>query len=61
MKEYVNVTEAMEMLGVSRSTFYRWAKDGKITVYKPTKWTSRVKVEDIRKLIEQDKLYGGED
>ena len=57
MEEYVSVSKAARMLGVSRSTFYRWAKEGKITVYKPTEKTSRVKVSDIEKLVEQRSLY----
>lgn len=57
LDEYVNVSKAAKMLGVSRSTFYRWAREGKITVYKPSDRTSRVKVSDIEKLIEQEKLY----
>ncbi len=34
MKKWLSEKEAQEYLGVSRSTLYRWQKDGKLKVYK---------------------------
>ncbi len=59
MKEYMNVSEAAREFGISRGTIYNWSRQGKLTVYKPSPRMSRVKVADIKRLIEKERLYNG--
>jgi excisionase family DNA binding protein len=32
--EFISLNEAVKLMGVDRSTLYRWGKAGKITLYK---------------------------
>jgi excisionase family DNA binding protein len=32
--EYISLKKAVELVGVDRSTLYRWGKSGRITLYK---------------------------
>ncbi len=61
-EEYMNVTEAAEYLGVSRSTVYRWSKKGLIPIYIVAGSKPRVKFADVKKLYDEAQLlYPQED
>ena len=49
MDKLYNITKASELLGVTRATNYRWAKDGKITFIEVGEF-KKVSETDIRKL-----------
>ena len=57
MDEWLSLTDAAERLGIHRTTIYRWAKAGKITIYKKM-GQSIVKKADIEKILNEIKpLY----
>ncbi len=51
MKKWLSEKEAQEYLGVSRSTLYRWQKEGKLKVYKLGR-QRRYRQEDLDALLE---------
>ncbi|MDI3281577.1 MAG: helix-turn-helix domain-containing protein [Bacillota bacterium] len=55
-REWITVQEAAEYLGVARSTIYRWAKEGRLPIYKLAEGVARVKVQDLRKFLAEAQL-----
>jgi len=51
VKKWLSEKEAQEYLGVSRSTLYRWQKEGKLKVYKLGR-QRRYQQEDLDALLE---------
>ena len=51
MKKWLSEKETQEYLGVSRSTLYRWQKEGKLKVYKLGR-QRRYRQEDLDALLE---------
>ena len=51
MKKWLSEKEAQEYLGVSRSTLYRWQKEGKLKVYKLGR-QRRYRQKDLDALLE---------
>lgn len=49
-KELIPIEKAVELFGVSRSTLYRWAKVGKINIYK-IGWFSRIDKKELSDLL----------
>jgi len=49
-KELISIDEAVELFGISRSTLYRWAKTGKISIYK-VGWFSRIDKKELSDLL----------
>ncbi|HBF39760.1 MAG TPA: DNA-binding protein [Firmicutes bacterium] len=49
MDEILTMEEAAEFIGVDRTTLYRWAKAGKITIYKKGR-NSVIKKADAEKV-----------
>lgn len=61
MTKWLTVEEAAERLNVGRATIYRWAKAGRILIYKLGPKASRIKAEDLDRLeAEAPLLYPGE-
>lgn len=59
LDEWLSLNDAAEMLNVHRTTIYRWAKAGKITIYKKM-GQSIVKKTDVEKILREIKpLYPG--
>jgi excisionase family DNA binding protein len=57
-QEWITVSEAAKLLGVSRPTIYRWAKDKKFNIYKLAGGVARIKVEELKKFLDSAKpLY----
>lgn len=52
MEEFLTIKEAMELLGVDRSTLYRWSKAGKLLIYKKT-GKSVLKREEVEKFLNE--------
>lgn len=46
-REWLTVAEAAEYLRVSRDTIYRWAKQGKLVLYKVGGTTTRLRKKDL--------------
>ncbi|MFA4975070.1 MAG: MerR family DNA-binding transcriptional regulator [Candidatus Paceibacterota bacterium] len=58
-KQYINIKEAAEMLGVSRLTLRNWDRDGKLSALRHPISNYRVyKTEEIKKILE--KIESGE-
>jgi len=49
-KELIPIDAAVEQFGISRSTLYRWAKTGKINIYK-VGWFSRIDKKELAELL----------
>ncbi len=49
---WLDIDEAAAYVGVSRTTIYKWAKQGKLTLHKVGK-VSRVKKDDLDRLFEE--------
>jgi excisionase family DNA binding protein len=57
-KEWLTVQEAADSLGVARATLYKWAKQGRLPIYKLGERVARIRIEDLKKLLAQAKpLY----
>ncbi|TDA67733.1 MAG: DNA-binding protein [Clostridia bacterium] len=57
-KAWISVQEAAQYLGVARPTIYRWARQGRLPIYKLAGGVTRVKVQDLEKLLmEAQPLY----
>jgi excisionase family DNA binding protein len=53
LDEWLTINDAIEMLGISRATIYRWSKSGRLPIY--TKLgKSRVKKEDVQRLLNNE-------
>lgn len=50
--EWLTVAEAAEYLRVSRDTIYRWAKQGKLVLYKVAGTATRVRRSDLDALAQ---------
>ncbi|MGI6686343.1 MAG: helix-turn-helix domain-containing protein [Bacillota bacterium] len=57
-KELIPIDQAVELFGISRSTLYRWAKTGKINIYK-VGWFSRIDKKELSDLLNPT-IKGGE-
>lgn len=53
MSEWLTVKEAAERLKVSRVTLYRWAREGRLAIYKFGPKTARVRWEDVEALAQK--------
>lgn len=51
-REWLTVQEAADYLGVARPTIYRWAKQGRLPIYKLAEGVARVKAQDLKKFLE---------
>lgn len=59
---YITLKEATRRLAVSRATLYRWAEAGRITLYKLGPRATRVKLEELERLVTEARpLYGDGD
>ncbi|MBE3585672.1 MAG: helix-turn-helix domain-containing protein [Thermoanaerobacter sp.] len=57
-KKWLTVQEAADHVGVARATIYKWAKQGRLPIYKLGERVARISVEDLEKLVMQAKpLY----
>lgn len=50
-REWLTVAEAADYLRVSRATIYRWAKQGKLPLYKVGGTATRVRKSDLDALV----------
>jgi len=58
-KQYINIKEAAEMLGVSKLTLRNWDRDGKLSALRHPISNYRVyKIEDLKKILQ--KMESGE-
>ncbi|NPV79986.1 MAG: helix-turn-helix domain-containing protein [Firmicutes bacterium] len=58
-REWLTIQEAADYLGVARPTIYRWAKQGRLPIYKLAEGVSRIKAHDLQGFIEEARpLYG---
>ena len=48
--EYMSIKEASEFLNVNPSTIYRWAKNGRLSLYKKGLRTTLIKRSDIERM-----------
>ena len=48
--EYMSIKEATEFLNVNPSTIYRWAKNGRLTLYKKGLRTTLIKRSDAKRI-----------
>lgn len=55
LEEWVSINDAVKILGVNRSTLYRWSKAGKLPIYKVV-GKSKIKKTDIDKLLSDVKM-----
>lgn len=51
LQKHYRVAEVMEMLGVSRTTVYRWAEEGRLKLVKYGKRAMGVPADSLRDLI----------
>lgn len=57
-RDWLSIQEAADYLGVARSTIYRWAKEGKLPIYKLAGGVARVKARDLAMFVAEAKpLY----
>lgn len=57
-KAWISVQEAAQYLGVARPTIYRWARQGRLPIYKLAGGVARVRVQDLERLLmEAQPLY----
>lgn len=60
-RDWLSIQEAADYLGVARPTIYRWAKEGKLTIYKLAGGVARVKARDMALFLAEAKpLYRAE-
>ncbi len=52
-KKWLTVQEAAEHVGVARATIYKWAREGRLTIYKLGERVARIRVEDLERLVAQ--------
>jgi excisionase family DNA binding protein len=53
-RSYFNIAQAAALLGVSRVTIWRWIRAGRLRVSRLGHRTTRVKIEDIERLLAQN-------
>lgn len=59
-KKLISIAEALEMMGIGRTTFYEEAKKGKITLKKFGKRKTLVLLASVEEWIESLPTVGGE-
>lgn len=52
-KKWMTVQEAADHLKVARATVYKWAKQGRLPIYKLGERVARIRTEDLKKLLVQ--------
>lgn len=58
-REWLTIQEAADYLGVARPTIYRWAKQGRLPIYKLAEGVSRIRTHDLQGFVEEARpLYG---
>ena len=60
-EHWLNPTEAAKMLGVGRSTIYRWSRKGKLPIYRLGVGVARVKLADVEKILAEMRPLHGEE
>ncbi|MGQ9532540.1 MAG: helix-turn-helix domain-containing protein [Desulfotomaculales bacterium] len=50
-KEWLTVQEAADHLGVARATVYKWAKEGRLPIYKLGERVARIRMADLQRLL----------
>lgn len=50
-RDWLSVQEAADYLGVARPTIYRWAREGRLPIYKLAKGVARVKAQDVASFV----------
>lgn len=53
MKDWMTVREAADYLGVARPTIYRWAREGRLPIYKLAQGVARVRGRDLQAFLEE--------
>lgn len=57
--KWLTVQEAADHLGVARATIYKWAKEGKLPIYKLGERVARVRSQDLEQMLAEARpLYG---
>lgn len=57
--KWLTVQEAADHLGVARATIYKWAKEGRLPIYKLGERVARVRSQDLERLLAEARpLYG---
>ncbi|MEW6572228.1 MAG: helix-turn-helix domain-containing protein [Bacillota bacterium] len=57
--KWLTVQEAANRLGVARATIYKWAKEGRLPIYKLGERVARVRSQDLERLLAEARpLYG---
>lgn len=51
--EWLTVQEAANRLGVARATLYKWAKEGRLPIYKLGERVARIRVQDLDRLLSE--------
>lgn len=54
--DMLTVNQVMVLLSVCRKTVYNWIHEGKITAYKPSMRSYRIKVIDLREMIKNGRV-----
>lgn len=52
-KAWLTVQEAADYLKVARSTVYRWAREGRLPIFKLAKGVARVRLQDLERFLEE--------
>ena len=53
-ESYVTISEAAELLRVSRRTVFRWMARGKVNVFHPSGGTARIPRSELKRFIEEN-------
>jgi excisionase family DNA binding protein len=53
-ESYVTISEAAELLRVSRRTVFRWMARGKVNVFRPSGGTTRIPRSELKRFIEEN-------
>lgn len=59
-KKYYRANELAELVGVGKSTIWRWAKDGKIKAYKISGGVTVFNIDEVEKDLLEAVDYGQE-
>lgn len=58
-RKWLKVQEVADRIGVARATVYKWARKGRLPIYKLADKVARVRLEDLEALIKEARpLYG---
>lgn len=52
-KAWLTVQETADYLEVARSTIYRWAREGRLPIFKLAKGVARVRLQDLERFLEE--------